>query len=50
MRSERPFSVSYENNLHKKLKNLVEILHDSETMIHGESNVDLDWAEVIGIA
>ena len=53
MRSERPLywvSVSYENNPYKKLKKLGEIFYDSEIMIHGESNVDLDLAEVVGIA
>ena len=34
----------------KKWKILGEILQETEVMIHGVSNVDLDWAEGIGIA
>ena len=43
-------SASYENNHDRKWKFFGEILHASEVMIHGVSKVDLDWAEVIGIA
>ena len=53
MRSERPLywvSASYKNKPHKKSKVLGDILHDTEVMIRGVLNVDLDWAEVIGRA
>ena len=38
-----------QNNPHKKGEIVGEILHETEVMIHGVSNVDLGWAEVIGI-
>ena len=38
-----------QNNPHKKREIVGEILHETEVMIHGESIVALDWAEVIGI-
>ena len=34
----------------EKLWERFDILHETEFMIHGVSNVDLDWAEAIGIA
>ena len=47
MRSERPLYWVYP---HKNEKELGEILHETEVMIYRVSIVDLDWAEVIGIA
>ena len=55
MRFGKPLNwiaASYENNPHKngRLWERFDILHETEFMIHGVSNVDLDWAEAIGIA
>ena len=33
-----------------KLWERFDIFHESEFMIHGVSNIDLDWAEAIGLA
>ena len=45
MRSERPLywgSASHQNNPHREWKILGEIFHETEVIIHGVLNVDLD--------